>query len=590
MPLRSPGRPSGLLAVGRLSTVLVATILVTSTMSVAQATTGSSPSGRQAASQTVTFRGYRVAVPRQWRVVDLRSTPHACLRFDQPAVYVGRPGDQSACPAGVIGGAPGLLIQPLDRQAEASVARSSVAALPTGAVQTRLLPATGPVNVDEPNAGVMVTAVYGARSASVLRQVLAGGGVVPSARALEPAVPAANPAPSLLRASLPGSYLGLGFDACTAPTQQAMDAWHASSGYSSVGVYIGGVSRGCAQPNLTASWVARQVSSGWHLIPTYVGRQAACSRFYNRMSYDPATAWAQGRAEAADATARARALGIPAPSTIYSDVEGYDTTGSRCVASVLSWVSGWTRGLHENGYDSGVYSSASSGIRDLGIRYRTTSTKQPDDIWIAWWNQLADAAGGSYIADTLWSRHQRIHQYVGGVYESHGGYRIGVDRDYLDLSSAVQRPQGCPTNLDFTSYPAVHPGGTGSRVRAVQCQLARRGFNPGTADATMGWRTRAAIRAFKVSRGLVYNNAVGRRAWTALLSGGSKVLLQKGAAGPTVSKLQRALSASLVRTVDITGTFDRTTRRAVLDYQRAHDLTVDGTANRQTWAALQAGE
>jgi hypothetical protein len=463
-------------------------------------------------------------------------------------------------------------------------------AQPTGAVQTGLLPSAGPVSVDEPSAGVTVTAVYGARSATVVQRVLAGGRVVSSARALPRPIAAARPAAHLLHGSLPGSYLGLGFDACTAPSQSAMDAWRATSGYSSVGVYIGGVSRGCAQPNLTASWVATQVSSGWHLIPTYVGRQAACSRFYNRMSYDPATAWAQGRAEALDATAQARALGIPAPSTIYSDVEGYDTTSSRCVAAVLSWVSGWTRGLHAHGYDAGVYSSASSGIRDLAIRYQTASTNQPDDIWIAWWNQVADAAGGSYVADTLWSRHQRIHQYVGGVYETHGGYRIGVDRDYLDLSSAVPRPQGCPTKIDFASYPAVRPGDSGSRVEAVQCQLARRGFNPGRADATMGWRTRAAIRAFKTSRGLVAKNVVGRRAWTALLAGGPRPLLDKGAVGASVSKLQRALSASLVRTVDITGTFDRTTRRAVLDYQRAHHLTVDGTANRQTWAALQAGD
>ena len=35
-----------------------------------------------------------------------------------------------------------------------------------------------------------------------------------------------------------------------------MSKWKASSPYTSVGVYIGGANRGCAQPNLTTSWVS----------------------------------------------------------------------------------------------------------------------------------------------------------------------------------------------------------------------------------------------------------------------------------------------------------------------------------------------
>ena len=589
MPRRFAGRSAGLAVLARLSAAaLLAALVAAPTVSGAQAAAPASRASTQATSQTVTFRGYRVEVPARWRVVDLRSSPHACVRFDQAAVYLGRPGDQSACPARVIGGAPGLLIEPLDRRSAASAPRSWVSALPRGATQAGRLPAAGPVSIAIQSAGVLVTAVYGAQAAPVVQRVLTRGRVFSSVRSPAKRVVSQPPAAPPLRTTLPHNYLGLGFDACTAPSQAAMDAWRTSSGYTSVGVYIGGVSRGCAQPNLTASWISQQVRDGWHFIPTYVGRQAPCSRYYNRMSYDPTTAWAQGRAEALDATVQAGALGIPAPSTVYSDVESYDNTNPRCVAAVLSYVAGWTRGLHTRAYDSGVYSSASSGIRDLGIRYASKTANQPDDIWIAWWNQIADASGGGYVSDKLWSRHQRIHQYVGSVYESHGGYRIGIDRDFLDLSSIVPRPSGCPTNLSFTLYPAV-TGARAGRVRAVQCLLARRGFNPGKADGTIGWRTKAAIRAFKTSRGLVDSTAVGRRAWTALLSGGARPLLEEGSTGPSVTRLQRALTASLVRTVAVSATFDHTTRRAVLDYQRARLLTVDGTANRQTWAALQAG-
>jgi peptidoglycan hydrolase-like protein with peptidoglycan-binding domain len=126
-------------------------------------------------------------------------------------------------------------------------------------------------------------------------------------------------------------------------------------------------------------------------------------------------------------------------------------------------------------------------------------------------------------------------------------------------------------------------------VLATQCQLARRGFDPGPASGTVKWRTAAAITAFNVSRGLAPRAVVGRRSWTAMLSGGRTRVLEVGDTGRVVEKLQRALSATLQRSVAMTGVFDSATRRAVVEYQRDHGLTVDGTASRETWTALQAG-
>src|SRR3954452_585521 len=49
----------------------------------------------------------------------------------------------------------------------------------------------------------------------------------------------------------PATFTGYGFDACTAPSTSVMQAWKASP-YRAVGIYIGGVGRGCKQqPNLT---------------------------------------------------------------------------------------------------------------------------------------------------------------------------------------------------------------------------------------------------------------------------------------------------------------------------------------------------
>src|ERR1044072_9010277 len=62
------------------------------------------------------------------------------------------------------------------------------------------------------------------------------------------------------RISAASEYTGLRFDACTAPSRRSMSAW-GSSPYRAIGVYIGGLNRGCSQPNLTASWVSAQTAA-----------------------------------------------------------------------------------------------------------------------------------------------------------------------------------------------------------------------------------------------------------------------------------------------------------------------------------------
>ena len=65
-------------------------------------------------------------------------------------------------------------------------------------------------------------------------------------------------------------FTGYGFDACTAPSTKALQAWSVSP-YRALGVYLGGVNRACADGNLSASWISTTVSMGWNLLPLYVG-------------------------------------------------------------------------------------------------------------------------------------------------------------------------------------------------------------------------------------------------------------------------------------------------------------------------------
>ncbi|WP_406259523.1 DUF1906 domain-containing protein [Actinacidiphila glaucinigra] len=548
--------------------------------------------------QTVSYHGYRIEVPADWQVVDLTENPRACLRFDRPAVYIGEPADQNDCPARVVGRTAGIVVEPITARSAGQVTAATARTQRGEATAPAAASSNDTIRVAVEDAGVLVTAAHTPATESLVRGVLGSAELTAGARRTElprvseQSAAAQRSATASLAAAgpQPGSYLGKGFDACTAPSQAAMNAWQASSPYSAVGVYISGSFRGCAQPNLTASWVTGQTGNGWRLFPIDVGRQAPCTSFSLKMSADPATAKSQGVTAAAGAISAASSLGIPAGSAIYSDIEAYTSTAS-CKAAVLSYLSGWTERLHSGGYLSGFYSSAASGIKDAASEYNNSAYTRVDHLFYAWWNGAADTNTGTYVPATYWSSHQRIHQYVGEVTESYGGYSINIDRDYLDVGTGTPPAPTCTgVNLDFTAYTTVQSGSTGDRVKAAQCLLKAAGHDPGAPDGDFGPATTTATRNFQTSRGLTSDGVVGPKTWTALLSRGSAPTIQSGSTGEAVTRLQRALTAALGRTVAIDGVFGPGTEQGVRDYQSSRGLGVDGVVGPATWGALQSGK
>lgn len=238
-------------------------------------------------------------------------------------------------------------------------------------------------------------------------------------------------------------FRGLGFDACAAPSTRAMAAW-GSSPYRAIGVYVGGVNRACAQPNLTTTWVGEQVAIGWHLIPTYVGLQAPTSSCSDCAKLSASKAGAQGTAAAVDAVLRAQGVGIGPGSPIYFDMEAYTRTSS-ATSATLSFLSAWTTVLHAEGYVSGVYSSSASGIADLARAIGSTYAL-PDHVWTANWNGAQNTADPFLPADA-WANHQRIHQYRGGHNETYGLVTINIDDDYLDAATVGRRATPPPLTV-----------------------------------------------------------------------------------------------------------------------------------------------
>ncbi|MCX5415820.1 glycoside hydrolase domain-containing protein [Streptomyces sp. NBC_00059] len=554
----------------------------------APALAGSSPESPR----SVTYHGYRIEVPAEWQVVDLAENPRACLRFDRPAVYLGEPAEQNDCPAGVVGRSAGIVVEPITARSAGQTTAATARTRQGEATAPSTTSSNGTIQFAVEDAGVLVTAAHTPQTENLVRDVLATAELTQGAErtALPHAAQRADATPTAAAGPQPGTYLGKGFDACAAPSQAAMNAWQASSPYSAVGVYISGSFRGCAQPNLTASWVTSQTGNGWRLFPIDVGRQAPCTGYSLKMSTDPATAKSQGVTAAAGAITAAAGLGIPAGSAIYSDIEAYTSTAA-CKASVLSYLSGWTERLHSSGYLSGFYSSAASGIKDAAAEYGNSAYTRVDHLFYAWWNGAADTNTGSYVPSSSWSDHQRIHQYAGEVTESYGGYSINIDRDYLDVGNGSTPTPTCTgANLDFSSYTTVRNGSTGDRVKAAQCLLKAAGFDPGTPDGIFGPDTTAAARNFQAGKGLTADGVVGAKTWTALLSRGSTPTVQDGSTGEAVTRLQRALTAALGRAVSIDGVFGSGTTQAARGYQSSRGLGADGIVGPATWGALQAGK
>jgi len=403
----------------------------------------------------------------------------------------------------------------------------------------------------------------------------------------------------------PGSFAGYGFDQCLAPKQKAMDAWLTSSPFWAVGIYISGNSRACRnQPNLTPTWVTTQLANGWRLLPITLGPQAFCNPRFPRYDDDPvikkasadnyAAAKAQGVAEAGTAVASAQALGIAPKSTLWYDIEAFDISNTACRVSTIQFLSGWTEQVRALGFVSGVYSSGASGIKAIDrARGNNPTFTAPDMVWIADWNGEATVES-PWVAPDAWRPGRRMHQYRGGHDEVHGGVRINIDSNFLDVGQgsvarAASHCGGVP--VDFLKYTRLTPASKQpAHIRAAQCLLKERGLYGGQLDGVYNRRTAATVQQYRTTHGLPAGTTLTRKVWVTLLSEGETPLMKYGAASDAVRRLQRALNATYgTPKLNVTGTFESATALAVKVYQKAHALPVTGVVTPEVWGLLQRG-
>lgn len=145
-------------------------------------------------------------------------------------------------------------------------------------------------------------------------------------------------------------------------------------------------------------------------------------------------------------------------------------------------------------------------------------------------------------------------------------------------------------------------GSRGARVKDLQQDLTKLGYKL-AADGIFGPKTNAAVRRFQADKNLVVDGIVGPKTRAAI----EKALkadapknvavptaqLKRGAHGEQVKQLQDALFALGYKDLNPAkiggghGTFGPITDRSVRDFQRKHNLVVDGIYGPKTQAALR---
>jgi hypothetical protein len=396
-------------------------------------------------------------VPRSWPVVNDTRRRTTCVRFDRHAIYLGTVSREEFCPSWLLGTTESMLIEPGPAGARPAAGLDPVARRMTVRAPRIVIVATfdrAPGIIERILAEARLPEPAPARAEPAARAAFAWPAHRRRAARAEPAARAARAWPAHRRRAgrrqpmrgpyLPptvASYHGLGFDACTAPSQRYMNAWLRGSPYRVIGIYIGGADRACAQPNLTQTWVRAQAAAGWRFIPLYAGPQAAFGELGA-----PAR---QAGAAAFNAVDQARLLGFGPGTPIYYDMEAY---APRQRAAALTFLSVWSFQVRRLGYLAGVYSSSDSGVTDLVKNYGGHRFATPDIIYDALWNGAATTSDPN-IPAALWANHRRIHQFRGNVTQRHGGLRINIDQDFVDVrvrdtaltpqaSAAVSLPGG----------------------------------------------------------------------------------------------------------------------------------------------------
>ena len=184
-------------------------------------------------------------------------------------------------------------------------------------------------------------------------------------------------------------------------------------------------------------------------------------------------------------------------------------------------------------------------------------------------------------------------------YAGDTNHEAGTDVDVT--VKVVQKSSGgyyyAPTAAVVPDMPMLYRGCTGDAVKTLQDKLNALGYNSGNVDGIFGAKTYAAVTAFQKANSLGVDGIVGKLTWgkiygvspampveTTTVVG--RPMVSYGSRGDAVRKLQELLNALGYDCGSVDGIFGSKTKAAVLAFQKANGLGVDGIVGPLTWGKL----
>jgi len=143
-------------------------------------------------------------------------------------------------------------------------------------------------------------------------------------------------------------------------------------------------------------------------------------------------------------------------------------------------------------------------------------------------------------------------------------------------------------SVPIEPWPTVRESNTFHPVETLQYLLRAHGKTV-AADGIFGPETAAAVRSFQHGRHLTADGVVGPKTWSALV-----IVVSRGSRSDAVRGVQtefqfRNLSGDPHKGVQVDGVFGAQTEAAVIDFQQALGLDIDGVVGPITWRALVSG-
>ena len=176
-----------------------------------------------------------------------------------------------------------------------------------------------------------------------------------------------------------------------------------------------------------------------------------------------------------------------------------------------------------------------------------------------------------------------------------------ADANYTTLTGSIELYHKSTSSGGGSYYapeapdmPMVYWGCTGDAVKTLQEKLNAKGFDSSNVDGIFGAKTYAAVTAFQKANSLGVDGIVGKLTWAKLYDATpvsvtpvtAQPMLRTGSRGDAVRKLQELLNAKGYTCGNVDGIFGSKTYAAVLEFQKANSLGVDGIVGPLTWAKL----